>query len=448
MQSIFLTIFLALVNFHHDCDANSSNTYNSKPCKVLPNGCNLKLVYKNRVHSYNVERFIYCQRLDERFDFDYEKFIKKENCSRAKGTNKIYFRLSKPRVLDDSLDFVNLRRFLDQLVEFYSYEFTFKNLLGFDAQYFNNPIDDKYAFTLKIYSSPLNFYLNRTLINSCLTNNYSSGSIFHALPLRATVMFFQIKSSVPICPLLFRNMRFSTLELRGLVETFYKTNVPRFINMSINSSNSFRIDAGSKIRWLSLNDFTLVRLDNSVLNNIVFGQIADLSLLGEFESIEPGLLRSFNRLISVNFIASLFSKHCRHRGVDWLTDLNYETRYNLSDSDFWQNQDAINNLKSVTINLDFMDAKKDKHISLGIMLSPWYFFPDEDFCVYQRFPFDQLLVLDFNFVIPIANISCTYAWLIQYYQIYRRFVLSYMFIAEKYVQQLEATIQKCDFKKR
>lgn len=446
MPSIFLTIYLVFVHFHHTCDASSRNNDKSKPCKVLPNGCSFKLVSKDRVHLN--ERLIYCQKLDERFDFDYEKFIEKENCARANGTNKIYFRLNKPRVLDGSLDLMNLRKFLDQLVEFYFYEITFKNLLGFDAQHFNNPIDEKYAFNLKIYSSPLNFYLKRTLINSCSTTNqlnYSSGSLFHALPFRTTVTFFQIKSSAPICPLLFRNMRFSTLELKGLVETFYKSNVPRFINLS-NSSKSIRLDAGSKIRWLSLNDFTLVRLGNSLLNNIVFGQIADLSLLGEFESIEPGLLRSFNRLTNVNFIASLFSKRCRHRGMDWLTDLNYEIRYNLSDSDFWQNQD--NNLKFVTINLDFTDDKKDKHTSLDIMISPWYFFPDEDFCVYQRFPFDQLLVLDFNFFIPVVNISCTYAWFIQYHQIYRRFVFSYMFLTEKYVRQIDAKIQKCDFKKR
>jgi hypothetical protein len=52
-------------------------------------------------------------------------------------------------------------------------------------------------------------------------------------------------------------------------------------------------------------------------------------------------------------------------------------------------------------------------------------FPDEDFCLYQNFPFEQLIVslydLHNHLELIDDSLTCTYLWLIQFYPIYANY---------------------------
>ena len=88
-------------------------------------------------------------------------------------------------------------------------------------------------------------------------------------------------------------------------------------------------------------------------------------------------------------------------------------------------------------------------------------FPDEDFCIYVNFPFNQLVIIyeyDFEmFKINYLNLkpidkeySCTILWLIQYYEIYIEFLEDIKGLNLEYFINATSfkSISKCNFEER
>ena len=58
-------------------------------------------------------------------------------------------------------------------------------------------------------------------------------------------------------------------------------------------------------------------------------------------------------------------------------------------------------------------------------------FPDEDFCIYVDFPFNQFVVHyesikpEIHFIYKEKEFTCNYLWLVQYYELYYEHYLAF-----------------------
>lgn len=92
-------------------------------------------------------------------------------------------------------------------------------------------------------------------------------------------------------------------------------------------------------------------------------------------------------------------------------------------------------------------------------------FPDEDFCIYVDYPFDQLVIFfdnitelyktKYGLLVIDKEYSCTYLWLIQYYEFYYKY-FTYSHVHEDFVASISKvlnstafeSIPKCDFERK
>jgi hypothetical protein len=116
----------------------------------------------------------------------------------------------------------------------------------------------------------------------------------------------------------------------------------------------------------------------------------------------------------------------------------------------------IENLKQVHFKIISMYYKKNKRKRISKM------FPDEDFCIYVDYPFDQFVLfidniteyykIEYGLLVIDKEYSCTYLWLIQYYEFYYKY-FTYSHVHEDFAASILTalnstafkSIPKCDF---
>lgn len=175
----------------------------------------------------------------------------------------------------------------------------------------------------------------------------------------------------------------------------------------------------SDITILGIFNALNIDLDSNILNRYVFAKIKYIIFYGQLSSIEIDLFKPFEYFRSVRFDSSI--KRVIHKqGITWISYINSNLSVNLT------------NATEVNINFEHY-----KQITIGLW--NYYYsektikelFPDEDFCLYKNFPFDQLVVLiQLNVTrdgkidsILDTSLTCTYLWLAQYFPTYLKFPL-------------------------
>ena len=122
-----------------------------------------------------------------------------------------------------------------------------------------------------------------------------------------------------------------------------------------------------------------------------------------------------------------------------------ENKLNISSKD-------ISNSKRLVLSASEQNTRKRMSI----------IFPDEDFCIYVDFPFNQFVILyeifnlEINFTYKENEFSCTYLWLIQYYEFYYKLSISSKYRDIHLLKNLNIilnstaykSISKCNFKER
>jgi hypothetical protein len=124
--------------------------------------------------------------------------------------------------------------------------------------------------------------------------------------------------------------------------------------------------------------------------------------------VETDLFKNFKYLkfFSVNFDNM---KQLLENNNKWMKNINWHAKVNLSD------------IKEVNKNMDklllFEIIQKNGNIGSFSAFNQAYMYPDEDFCLFQHFPHQNLvypvIISDDN-----LNCSCTIMWLIKFYDIY------------------------------
>lgn len=365
----------------------------------------------------------------------------------------IYFKLRKPSILDYKFQVRNFYQ-LNSRINLY---FNFRHVIGYDIQSFSNQSIDLPSHnqkTFSFYESTLAFYSKGKLIKTCHNFTSSPKSLFQTFSDSSglsftNVLFYRVKFK-PICPLAFSASQIFKLSFSQLIDTFYKTNLPRFNRLLPEQDELSDMSKYPYVFSLELILCEKVKINSDIINPFLFRFTQMVDLSGEIESIEIGTFKKLKFLSKISIGIGIWRK-LFHKGIDWIKDFNSESKFNLSDSKIKAKLENLF-LSFVCVTIE-NPAKETESIIQNSEIKR--IFPNKDFCVYANFPFEQLVFVQIiNKIENVTQITCTFAWLIQFYPIYPRnlfdnyFLYDYFNMTESFIPGIKQLMNKCNFPQR
>ena len=423
----------------------------------LPEKCRIEMIPVIVTYTYNENLFntvptIMC-------DIDDDSYELKINSAKPlvegeKGDNftSFYFKYvnfrwtntKKTRILDKRLNFANVYSYFADCIK--TYFVRFWGLNGFDINMLegNDLKNRTLPIYIKLYDCRIEFYHNAKRMNSCEdvknANLTRIGSIFQMGEGNICVLD-NVEYKGKICPLLFSNMFANSFLIINIADTFYKKNVIAFSNDTFD-------DLNSRIFEVSLTNVQSINLDASLLHPSVFKNVTTIYIQsGSMNSISGEIFRHFNQLQMLNIWSAILRKINHKQGIGWIRNINRALNVNLS------------NLIGVdqypfTIIIGNPPTEQRKRFSK--------IFPDEDFCIYLNFPFDQFVIIteavQSQYILNIdTEFTCTFLWLIQYYENYHKYYMKFgrdfyginLYYLEVFLNSTSfKRISQCDFEER
>ena len=437
---------------------------------TLPDGCSIKpLKYQINIYGFEKKPYSYefnvikCYPQIENFQF---KFI--ENDFMTKMMNKsqqlcgeytdyedMLFQWPKSDkkqiILDNNFNITNMVRYM----EYFKGRFLlfFINMKGIEINLSDNNKsssiieNNQKIFFITCIACKMNFYTKGKLIKSCRDILETNSTIISIFQMNSNSILIQNnQNSIDLCPLVFKNARIWLLDLLGLVDTFYKRNTLKFTNDVFSDLNSLII-------ILQLNKVESIKLDLTILNPSVFSRLRRINIYGPIKSIDKNIFAMLPQLDHIFFDSMYFRKMIHENGIDWIKEIDK----NLTIKVDLKNISEANEIKKrrVVIRGIYINCNNVSSISEPL----FKVFPDEDFCIYKDFPFDQLVlfmqVCDNEFLndmIKTDEFTCTYWWLIQYIEFYYEF-FNKEFTGSNTIKKIMESqsfreISKCDFEHR
>ena len=102
-----------------------------------------------------------------------------------------------------------------------------------------------------------------------------------------------------------------------------------------------------------------------------------------------------------------------HHGIDWIFDLNSDINIDIYNSSLGS---GISEDICVKLSVKSLYEQGVNEYQLNLN----DFFPDEDFCLYARIPFQRVILINFE-IDPNLQISCTCLWIASYMRILSNF---------------------------
>ena len=351
-------------------------------------------------------------------------------------------------VLDRQFNFSNVYRYINYMK--YPSKVFLWSVKGFDLN-FQKSINYKSNITfIHVSKCRLDFYLGKKRISSCDDISKSNityiRSIFQIkLAINQTNSFVlrSVEYKQSICPVVFNNSIIPIFVLIDIVDTFYKRNVLSFTNEIYSSLKS-------NIEHLQLHKVQNINLDLKLFNPSVFNKSLQIDIQsGSLNSINGEIFRNLKQLLFFKINPIILRKINHKQGIEWIRQWNLGNNIHLS-----ENKSNISISKSKRLIIYTSEKNTRKRMSI--------IFPDEDFCIYVDFPFNQFVILyehfktEINFIYNENEFSCTYLWLIQYYEFYYKQLISsnyrdiYLFKSLNLILNSTAfkSILKCNFEER
>ena len=287
-------------------------------------------------------------------------------------------------------------------------EIDFKNqstILMYNVKKFNinkSTIPLNIFSNLYIISSTFKFYNENDTeinLNECDFKNFNNFIIFKSIYYLKIEMNVQFKQK--ICHLIFLNSDVFLLTLVRLTDTFIQRNKFQFLNLNQKTMNFYSSSTISDV-CVTLFEY---KIDNDLFNKEVFSNIKNMRIKGTIVNIHKDTFSSMKSMKKlVFFLANL--REFFHSGTEWFDSLKNNLKSNFSDT---------------YLNFSDEDIMKiyflwDSVVSLDI-----YDYPNEDFCLFYKFPIQRLIVPILNqgrnYEI-FKNCSCSIIWLLRYSKIF------------------------------
>lgn len=299
-------------------------------------------------------------------------------------------------ILDISFDTFLLQTFFRTKYIF----FTFIFLTGFDVGTFEI---GPYLARINIFNSRLASFKHDLLLDDIRVchdgTHFNQSSYFHQM---FNINFdMGTRYSTETCKFLFKNASVDTVSFYDLTRSFVKKNqlgfVPRF---GLNGS------LGCYIQNAQFCVYS-VRIGAQLLDEDVFKITEQLIFRGDVGDIER---EAFARLKYVKLVA-LFISNIRmifSRGIDWINFINEDVAIDVTNETqlILGLTETYTTVQTYRVESLFPNNKLD--------LEKPYSYPDEDFCLFVKFPFQRLVFLDPQTICVNFNCSCTQHWLLQY----------------------------------
>lgn len=346
----------------------------------------------------------------------------------------IYFKLKNKHTIIDN-EFILLNFETTTITLDPSSHYIFKHVSGFDVNAFHNTYSSYSGATFIFFDSYLAFYSNGRPLKTCHNFPEKPRSLFQAFHQGEEVnYYFNNRKYKPICPLAFSNVDIDVMSFFLFSSTYFGENYLTFLDLE---------PSQQQINWLNSSiDFLLLRCEKFILtrktmNPYVFNQTIEILLYGELIGIENGAFKSLKSLKNIRIQFDFYRKLFQ-RGINWTFDLNSEIRVDLNNSEMIS--EYFNNNSMVFIN----ELIKDFQLFKGLKKTKIKeIFPDEDFCLYVKFPFEQLVIFYSEHLEKLTRKTCTYAWLTKYYSVFPKNIIQ---ISND--TKFPDFVEKCDFNKR
>ena len=286
-------------------------------------------------------------------------------------------------------------------------EICFVRIKGFNHKSSNKIMKYFYDFSFAIQNSRFDFYLNGTKItkDTCNLSNFKRGTNFFG-----AIMLLKIENNVyyskKTCPYVFMNSKLSRLSLNYITNSLILKNQLEFIE--INQTNNFDL-YNRDLFYLNINlAFEYVTL--KLINKYVFKYLERLLISGVIESIQVDLFAHFKHLDFLFLNLDNLESFLHKSDNSWMKYLNSAVKVNMN------NKTEVTNNLYKAFTLEINSKYKEVNDALAFFQNS-YLYPDEDFCLFQHFPHQNLvypvIISDDN-----LNCSCTIMWLIKFYDIY------------------------------
>lgn len=292
----------------------------------------------------------------------------------------------------------------------------------------------RYRWVLE--DSNFNFYYDNNLIQN---NQYCSKIYLSNINYFPKVIVLLLSSNVlyskQTCPFIFKNTYLKTLAIKQLTESSIFTNMLSFRHLNQTELSGLN----STILIFKFISY-ITKLDTNLLNKQVFEYLIIFDFIGQFNSIQFDLFKSFSHLIVIRFQMQYISR-LFHKNTTWLNYINLNYSNHL-------NKYVILSLYQTFPNLVF------------------YKYPNEDICLFENFPHDRQI---FPKLYPEVNLelTCTQLFLIQYAYKHTTFInkfthnlkstyfyfdtdieYAYKPFSKLINSSIDDLILKCDFKSR
>lgn len=423
----------------------------------LPDGCKFEDMYINDpTKGTLVRRYFVCDRLDIKFAYNLNLSLlysgEKDKCLDQDALT-VHMKTSSPVILDRSFDIEGLLDLPSNdfsglpSLNYFKLILILKNIKGFEINLYEirpkNPQKKVTYRDMTLYDSELEFYSKNKRIESCeeyFSLLETSKNMANILQLKVEELKLErVSFKTPICPLALNNSFIPSLLLVGLINTFYKVNTLKFIATNV----SFNI----YIESLKLQDAEKVIIDKEFLNRDVFKNLRDIQFNGELKEIQANLFSPQNfpllRYIDIHF--RFFRLLVHRQGIDWIQAINndaYIDLNNISKLSKSEKKKVFNIFLKHNSEIETIDLFQHSDVNI--------YFPDEDFCLYSKFPFHQLVfisIIQYGNFFVLNNCSCTLAWLIQF-----EFEIPYSSLVNEHIiyhlkSIINATLKRCNFTK-
>ena len=446
VKKLLISLFISILSISY---VDSSKTY----CNI-PKECQVIEITKRQLPTDRKQLICLLEDVSQlRFNKSLIENEESESCQllNKKEANEIIIRPKKERSLKLKREMINLKNLFEYTRSFHFMQLNlaFEFFNGFEVNLFDKinhniiPVDN--YIIISCFYCTFDFYLGNKLLKSCqdfkeTTNSTNPRSIFQLFTniFKRMVVLYLPETKIKICPLVFNDFQVKRFQIHGENSLFSR----RLLKFSDDRFD----DLNTTIEILDVR-YDNVDLDFDFLHPSVFKSLSQISIVSRVNTIHPNLFHVLNNVTDINLVLENMRSMMHKNGIEWIKSINKDINCDLTNRSEVLLYAQLNKVKFINHDTEDMPISSPlRHV-----------FPDEDFCLYRDFPFNQLVVVFkkpqslIELKQPRKNMGCTYLWLTRSYETFLGIFIDNV-TNEIFKSVLESdeykSISKCNFEEK